>query len=210
MAQIKKPANTHPAKDINQGKPDCVLTRQQKWDQRYQNKDLRPRACSLLEQFQHYLPATGLALDLACGLGGNAILLAKKGLTVSAWDFSQQAINRLDANIAQDTLPIETKVVELFQQPPLENSFDVIVVSYFLAGPIFNQVKQALKPNGILFYQSHNLDSSSHGGPKNPQFLLKDQQLFEQFKEFSVLESFERPQHCPGKPGQSGIIVKNL
>ena len=42
----------------------------------------------------HLLPQTpGTALDLACGLGGNAIFLAQKShLEVFAWDISSVAI----------------------------------------------------------------------------------------------------------------------
>lgn len=36
----------------------------------------------------HLLPASGRALDLACGLGANALYLAKRGMTTSAWDLS--------------------------------------------------------------------------------------------------------------------------
>ncbi|PCI45407.1 MAG: SAM-dependent methyltransferase [Moraxellaceae bacterium] len=188
---------------------ETILARQQKWDQRYQNNALQAQACSLLIDFHHYLPPSGLALDLACGLGGNAIFLSQRGFTVSAWDFSQQAISRLEAIVKQQQLPITPKVIDVFENPPPENSFDVIVVSYFLASSIFDPLKNALKPNGVLFYQSHNLDSPSHGGPKNSQFLLKDNQLVEHFNGLTQLETFERPQHCPNKPGQSGIIVKN-
>ena len=188
---------------------ETILSRQQKWNQRYHNSALKPQPCSLLTDFYHYLPPSGLALDLACGLGGNAIFLSERKFTVSAWDFSQQAISRLEETAKRRRLPITANVIDVFENPPAENCFDVIVVSYFLATSIFDQLKKSLKPNGVLFYQSHNLDSSSHGGPKNTQFLLKDNELIENFNGLSLLETFERPQHCPNNPGQSGIIVKN-
>lgn len=194
--------------DSNSEAPKKTLTRQQKWDQRYKNTALQPQACSLLKQFPQYLPRSGKALDFACGLGGNAIFLNQKGLEVSAWDFSQQAITRLNSANQTFQPAITTEVRDVFNFPPEENSFDVIVISYFLARPVYEQIKEALKPNGILYYQSHNLDSPTHGGPANTRFLLKDNELIDHFKGLTRLESFDRPDGCPLRPGQSGVILK--
>jgi tellurite methyltransferase len=41
------------------------------------------------------LPDDGRALDLACGLGGNSILLAQQGLKVDAWDIADVPVAAL-------------------------------------------------------------------------------------------------------------------
>ena len=53
-------------------------------------------ACDALRENIHLLPQiSGNALDLACGMGGNAILLAQESkLTVNAWDISSVAISK--------------------------------------------------------------------------------------------------------------------
>ena len=43
-----------------------------KWERRYQQANLPVDACALLQQQQARVPTSGRALDLACGLGGNA------------------------------------------------------------------------------------------------------------------------------------------
>ena len=74
------------------------FTDKEKWDRIYQTKDhTNKQAAQILIENQHLLPESGKALDLACGLGANALLLAKHDLETHAWDISKVAITKLDA-----------------------------------------------------------------------------------------------------------------
>lgn len=53
---------------------------QHKWNARYEDSTSLPRVAPVLADHQYLLPRTGRALDLACGLGGNALCLAAHGL----------------------------------------------------------------------------------------------------------------------------------
>ena len=50
------------------------------------------RPAAVLTEFDHLLPAGGDALDVACGLGGNALHLARCGLSTRAWDNATTAM----------------------------------------------------------------------------------------------------------------------
>ena len=63
---------------------------QAKWDEIYSLASASPVACTLLSEHKYLLPTEGKALDLACGLGGNALMLAASGLSVEAWDISDR------------------------------------------------------------------------------------------------------------------------
>jgi len=64
-----------------------------KWNRIYAGgRGDSPAAARVLVDFEHLLPATGRALDLACGSGGNALLLAQHGLKTWAWDISDTAV----------------------------------------------------------------------------------------------------------------------
>ena len=77
----------------------------QKWNKRYQSAEATiPAASEVLVQNQHLLPEQGKVLDLACGLAGNAALMANAGLETSAWDFSPAAIEKLNALISHVSL----------------------------------------------------------------------------------------------------------
>ncbi|MDQ7072446.1 MAG: hypothetical protein Q9N32_01260 [Gammaproteobacteria bacterium] len=47
-----------------------------KWDAIYQQKLQTPTASLVLSRYSYLLPTHGVALDLACGQGGNALFLS--------------------------------------------------------------------------------------------------------------------------------------
>ena len=69
----------------------------ERWNRVYAAADRPPEPARVLAENAHLLPASGTALDLACGLGGNALFLAREGQTVSALDISPVALAKLDA-----------------------------------------------------------------------------------------------------------------
>ena len=157
-------------------KPDQI-----KWDQRYRDTTAKPAACSLLINKQELLPAKGTALDIACGLGGNALLLAEHGLEVEAWDISPVAIEKLRALNNN----IKAKAIDINAESFPVNYFDVIVVSYFLDRTLADAIIKALKPNGLLFYQTFNQNQQGRG-PSNPEFRLKQDELLKLFADLEM------------------------
>jgi SAM-dependent methyltransferase len=135
---------------------------QEKWDNIYQQKVGEPPVAEVLQHNHYLLPEKGVALDLACGLGGNAMMLAEKGLSVMAWDISPVAIAFLDqaANV---------------------RGFDVLLVSLFLERSLCPALLAALKPGGLLLYQTYCQEKVHQGGPNNPDYLLADNELLELF-----------------------------
>lgn len=150
--------------------------RQQLWDQRYSAQDrAEPQACEVLRANLDALPRSGMALDLACGLGGNALALAHHGLATAAWDYSAAAIARVRAGAASAGLVIDAQVRDVVAQPPAPNSVDVLVVSYFLVRELFPVLSTALRPGGVLLYET--FCGSGPGSPSNPNFRLRSNEL---------------------------------
>ncbi len=152
-------------------------TVQEKWDQRYQNSSDPGNPCWLLKNNSHLLPSGGRSLDLACGLGGNALFLAAQGFESHGWDYSSVALEKLTTFASMQQLSITTQHREIEQHPPTKNSFDIIVVSQFLSRPIMPALIDALLPGGLLFYQTFNRDKPSKKGPSSPEFLLANNEL---------------------------------
>ncbi len=151
---------------------------QQKWDARYLEREVEGRRpCEVLTEYAHLLPEHGRALDAACGLGANALFLAARGLEVAAWDISPVAIEKLTQYARQHAIPLHTAVRDITRDPPAPLSFDIIVVSYFLHRPSLPALIDALKPGGLLYYQTHTLDKIGNTGPNNPEFLLKSNEM---------------------------------
>lgn len=142
----------------------------------------------VLTQFAHLLPNQGKALDLACGLGGNAHFMANQGLEVTAWDISELAIDKLNDLANKTDIQLHAEVRDVESNPPQPNSFDVIVVSRFLYRPLCPHLSAALKPNGMLYYQTFTKAGSekSGTGPSNPAYLLEDNELPVLFNDLEI------------------------
>lgn len=149
-----------------------------KWDEKFAKQSCELiNACEVLQQNIHLLPSSGKALDFACGLGGNALCLSMQNLETYAWDISRVALDKLDQHSLAKGLKIKTEVRDVEKFPPTPASFDVIVVANFLHRPIFHSLLVALRPQGLLFYQTFIEDKINQIGPTNPRFLLKKNEL---------------------------------
>ncbi len=165
-----------------------TINSQMKWDQRYRNRPLvEPMAAQVLSENLHLLPTVGSALDLASGLGGNARLLAIHGLETTAWDISAVAMELLDSACDKAGLTIHTQKRDIVENPPHRESFDVIVVARFLDRSVCPYLIAALKPQGVLFYQTFTVQNTGSGGPMNPDYLLRKNELIGLFSELTVL-----------------------
>lgn len=155
-----------------------------KWNQRYRKTvNDPPTAADVLLQNKHLLPSTGNALDIACGLGGNSLLLAAQGLQVEAWDNAQQALNQLTHFAVQAELKerITTHCRDVLLQPPQPTQFDVIVVSHFLERSLMAALAAALTSGGLIFYQTFCADKPPGIGPQNSDYLLTENELLQCF-----------------------------
>ncbi|HKK04584.1 MAG TPA: methyltransferase domain-containing protein [Gammaproteobacteria bacterium] len=158
-----------------------------KWDARYRDAGGRGAPAVVLAGNAHLLPERGRALDMACGLGSNALLLAERGLTVEAWDLSPVAIDRLNADAAEQGLSLQGTVRDVVAEPPLPASFDVIVVAHFLERSLCPAISAALRPGGLLFYQTFTRARVTDTGPGNPAFRLERNELLHLFADLSLV-----------------------
>ncbi len=159
-----------------------------RWNKVYQSSN--PEALNIakiLRVNDYLLPASGTALDLASGIGANAIYLAKKGLKTQAWDISDEAIRKINAYAKENKLPLSGKIKNLVEGPLKEASFDVIIVVHYLDRELATDIINALNPGGLLFYQTFTLEKTTFAGPKNPDFLLKPNELLSLFAPLRVI-----------------------
>ena len=158
------------------------------WDERYREAVIgdEPPA-RVLREFTHLLPAHGQALEIACGLGANACLLARHGLDTQAWDNSAEAIAKLASYAREHGLSLQASQRDVIIQPPAPASFDVIVVTRFLERSLLSAIAAALRPGGLLYYQTYLRERPDSQGPSNPAFLLEPNELLHAFTELHIL-----------------------
>jgi SAM-dependent methyltransferase len=131
----------------------------------------------VLVEHSHLLPREGTALDLACGRGGNALFLARRGFVVTARDQSAAAVEELQRAAESEALPLVTAVADVESLPWPPGCFDVIVVSRFLCRRLAPVISDHLSEGGLLFYQTYTTGKPEFVGPKNPEYLLLPNEL---------------------------------
>ncbi|MBT7952247.1 MAG: methyltransferase domain-containing protein [Gammaproteobacteria bacterium] len=165
-----------------------LQTKADKWNKIYEGSEHDAvHAAKVLEENLHLLPISGNALDLACGLGGNAILLAQQGLETSAWDISRIAIDKLQAYSENLSIPIQLEARDVTVTPPTANSFDIIVVTRFLDRTLIPHLIDALREGGLIFYQAFIKDKTGDTGPKNPDYRLAENELLSLFQALQII-----------------------
>ncbi len=158
------------------------------WDARYRERTLEDTApAAVLADNLHLLPAGGRVLDLACGLGANALLLAQQGLETLAWDSSPVAIGKLRDWCRERLLPLTAEVRDVVARPPEPGRFDVIVVARFLERDLAGSLMDALRPGGLLFYQTFTRSRVGPHGPSGDEYRLAEGELLELFRPLRVV-----------------------
>ncbi len=176
-----------------------------KWNRRYREAPAgKPGACAVLREYTFLLPETGTALDLACGRGGNALFLARRGLHAHAWDISGEAIETLARKAESEGLCLQTEVRDVQESPPAPGTFDVICISFYLERGLCGAITEALRPNGLLYYQTFIHEKVSDEGPSNPAYRLGANELLELFAPLHVLAYREL-----GRVGDTGQGVRD-
>ena len=140
----------------------------------HQHRQIAPSAWVC--RFAQLVAAGGAVLDLACGQGRHARYLAALGYRVAAVDRDSAALATL-AGVAGVT----TRCADLEGAPwPFAaGSFDGIVVTNYLHRPLVAGLLDALRPRGVLIYETFALGNEMLGRPSNPEFLLRPQELLQ-------------------------------
>ncbi len=140
------------------------------------------------------LPTGTDFLDLACGSGRNGLVLARRKFSVTFADNNKAALASLAQTLEQENLPGECWPVDLEQTPETvlgNRSFAGILVFNYLHRPLMAGLKRAVRPGGVLVYETFTIAQREFGRPTNPDFLLLPGELENLFDDWQTLFSFE-------------------
>jgi SAM-dependent methyltransferase len=129
----------------------------------------------------------GRVLDVACGQGRHVRYLRALGLAVVGVDRDREALARL----ALDGAEVLAADIEGGAWPFSPQEFDGVVVTNYLHRPIFPRLVEALRPGGVLIYETFAAGNERYGRPTNPEFLLEPGELLRRAEPLSVI-AFEQ------------------
>lgn len=138
------------------------------------------------------LPRGGRVLDVACGRGRHALLMAGAGFGVRAIDRNAASIDSVRTVSGRLGLPIDADVVDLETDPPPSlgaAEYEVVLGFNYLHRALFPMIRNAVKPGGLLIYETFTKGQAERGHPRNPAFLLNEGELQELVQPFSVLRA---------------------
>lgn len=151
------------------------------------------------------------ALDIATGKGRNAIFLAERGFEVVAIDISPVALAEARKHADEKGLSISWQQAGLEKIELPENSYDLIVNFNYLQRSLLPQLKAALKVGGYVIFETYLLDQRTIGHPKNPDYLLRHNELLDLFREFRVLYYREGRFKNNGEDAfRAGLLARKL
>lgn len=137
------------------------------------------------------LPAAGLkALDVACGAGRHAVRLAKAGFSVTAVDFSPQALARAGELAEAEGVSIRPfeKDLEVEETDLGNDAYDLAAVFFYLQRPLFDALRRCLRPGGLVIYKTYSTDQLRYPGrPRHRVHMLEHNELLRVFAGFRVL-----------------------
>jgi SAM-dependent methyltransferase len=176
------------------------------WDAKHRAAALNGPAepASIVRELLPLLPH-GPALDLACGTGRHALLLAARHQPVTAVDGSSTALEILAKRAKAEHLALELvtgpeirpetrhrhiRIVRANLESAVlqETSFAVILCVHYLQRSLHAQIERALLPEGMLVFETYTRAQLEFaGGPRNSAHLLESRELRTAFPSLELL-----------------------
>lgn len=181
-----------------------------------------------VQKYASLIPA-GPVLDLACGNGRHGRYFLDLGYPVTFVDKETSGIGDLSIhkNAELMTYDLESSYLgnpdrenydlkepapeEITYWPFKENQFSGIVVTNYLYRPLFSRLKATVKPGGIIIYKTFSVGNEKFGRPRNPNFLLQEDELRTVFsKQFRELAFFQGLERNPERMTQAICVQLNV
>ena len=151
----------------------------------------------------------GRVLDVAMGSGRNAVYLAKLGFEVEGVDISAEAVDNAVMLARQNNIDLNANVRDLEKDSGIEKgAYDLIICFNYLQRSLMPQIKEGLRSGGMVVYETYLIDQPRFGKPRNPDYLLKHNELLDIFRDFRCLR------YCEGiidnRKAVAGIVAEKI
>lgn len=147
-----------------------------------------------------------LALDIACGRGRHSLALRDLGYHVVAVDIARQVLAAPTLAGQASIFPLQA---DLDAWPFAEKCFDLIVQCDFLNRELFADLRNSLRPGGLLLIDTFRRSEgeADRSGPRRPEFRLAPGELERTFGDWDILRHSERAAG-PDQAARAAILVR--
>ena len=154
----------------------------------------------------------GPVLDLASGRGRNALYLGKQDVPVIAMDRNPDHLRELAVHAARAgsaVTPVRCDLETEHEIPLNEASCGAILVFRFLFRPLAPAIERALRPGGVLLYETFSISHHETGrGPRSEAFYLDRDELPALFPNLEVISHEEGPSGGEGSDITSRLFAR--
>ena len=158
-----------------------------KWNEKYRSQDYPAEPAAIVKQF-FTLSHGKTALDIAAGSGRHAIFLAEQGFAVDAVDISDAGL----ALFACRSAAIRPICADLDTFDIPGQRYDLIVNVLYLNRRLFPQIREALRPGGILIFETLVEPPEREGeGNHCRDYFLRENELLHTFLALRILHYHE-------------------
>jgi tellurite methyltransferase len=179
------------------------------WNERYaRGEHAEQRPIDIIETIAGgYAP--GRALDLACGVGRHALLLARHGWSVTAVDVSEVAIARLRDSAAAAGLKIQAIVQDL-ESPEFvieAEKYDLICDCCYLQRTLIPRIRSGVRAGGLVAVALPMADARPEVKPMNPAFLAHDGEIRKWFEDWEIIQ-YKEESESGGRRKTARLIAR--
>jgi tellurite methyltransferase len=172
----------------------------ERWEARYDGDISEPKGTPSEFLVAHAHLLRGRVLDVAAGAGRNALFLARRGLSVDAVDIAFAGLHRLRRAAVAEGLCVRAVQADLDTFPLPDAQFDAIINIRYLQRALFAPMQRAVKPGGLILFETFLIDQQTIGHPQHPEFLLQRGELRVAFRACELLEYDEGLFRSSGAP----------
>jgi SAM-dependent methyltransferase len=148
------------------------------------------------------------ALDLACGRGRHALLLAERGYRVDAVDFALPALTTLRRHAMARRLDVRCLAADVTTWPLPVGLYGLVLVVSFLDRALFPALRAAVTPGGMLLYETH-VRAPGAAPTMRPEFCLDSGELDALCRDWDlVLRRDDEVLHRGRRTRRAGILAR--
>ena len=164
-----------------------MIEDKKRWNERYLDNPMPQTVSPIVEKYIEHVNI-GDAIDVACGTGRNAHYLADLGFMVDAVDISDYALERV-----KNSATINKIDTDLDKYNLTPNKYDLIVNVNYLNRRLVSQMKDALKSDGVIMFETFIVAHGDFNLPTtNLDYLLRKNELLHSFIGLDVIYYEER------------------